>query len=82
MERIEFTGIQETLLIPLWARAAESRKKRPIFYDPMAVEILNQIDYDFKKFNSAKLTRLGCCVRNLAFDDRAAWFMETYSNYS
>ena len=47
----ELSGIPETLLIPLWARASEKDRKNPIITDEKAVEIISQIDYDFSKFS-------------------------------
>jgi O-methyltransferase involved in polyketide biosynthesis len=41
---LTLTPEQETLLIPLYAKA---QPDNPIFYDPKAQEILNQVEYDF-----------------------------------
>jgi O-methyltransferase involved in polyketide biosynthesis len=38
--------VQQTLFIPLAARAAQSRRRRPALRDPKAVEILDSIDVD------------------------------------
>jgi O-methyltransferase involved in polyketide biosynthesis len=45
--------VQETLFIPLAARARETRKKRPILRDPKAVEMAGSIDYDAVKYRQA-----------------------------
>ena len=39
-------GVQETLFIPLAARARETGRKRPVLRDPKAVEMVRWIDYD------------------------------------
>jgi O-methyltransferase involved in polyketide biosynthesis len=39
--------VQETLILPLWGRAVESRKSKPLLIDTKALEIINSIDYDF-----------------------------------
>ncbi|MGZ7118543.1 MAG: hypothetical protein ACXVH2_02455 [Methanobacterium sp.] len=49
-------GIPETLLIPLWARAVEAKQPHPIIIDEKAIEIMEQIDYDFSKFNNQEPT--------------------------
>ena len=50
---VELGDVQETLLIPLYYRAKESVRDRPLFVDQKAVEILPQIGYDFSDFDSA-----------------------------
>ncbi|MGW0609036.1 class I SAM-dependent methyltransferase [Streptomyces sp. NPDC002788] len=59
--------VQETLLIPLYGRAVESRKKDAILTDPRAEEIVAAIDYDFARFdNLPSLT--GAVLRTSLFD--------------
>ncbi|MHC5933151.1 hypothetical protein [Nostoc sp.] len=48
--------IQETLLIPLWARACELKAGDPIIVDPKSSEVLAAIDYEFDKFTTAKFS--------------------------
>jgi O-methyltransferase involved in polyketide biosynthesis len=47
--KVRLNGAQETLLIPLYARALDSRSRHPILGDKMADEIVSMIDYDFEK---------------------------------
>lgn len=61
--------VQETLLIPLWARAVECNKPYPTLCDPKAAEILGQIDYDFSKFEKAAASQAGCCIRGRLMDE-------------
>jgi O-methyltransferase involved in polyketide biosynthesis len=42
--------IQQTLFIPLTARARENAKKRPLVRDPKAAEILASVDFDLAKY--------------------------------
>ena len=44
---IELGDVQITLLLPLWGRAVETKKKKPLLIDKSASEILNQLNYDF-----------------------------------
>ena len=44
---IEKNTIQETLVIPLYARALCTRRFPHLFSDPLSVELLEQMDYDF-----------------------------------
>ena len=44
---IEKNTIQETLVIPLYARALCTRRLPHLFSDPLSVELLEELDYDF-----------------------------------
>ena len=44
---IEKNTIQDTLVIPLYARALCTRRFPHLFSDPLSVELLEQLDYDF-----------------------------------
>lgn len=44
---IEKNTIQETLVIPLYARALCTRRFPNLFSDPLSVELLEELDYDF-----------------------------------
>jgi len=48
--KVELGAVQETLFIPLAARARETRRRRPVLRDPKAAEILASVDYDTKKY--------------------------------
>jgi O-methyltransferase involved in polyketide biosynthesis len=47
---VELGAVQQTLFIPLAARAREARRKRPVLRDPMAAEILASVDFDAEKY--------------------------------
>lgn len=42
--------VQQTLFIPLAARAREARRRRPALHDPRALELIKSIDYDSRKY--------------------------------
>jgi O-methyltransferase involved in polyketide biosynthesis len=42
-------GVQETLFIPLAARARAARRNRPVLHDPKAVELAGLIDYETRR---------------------------------
>ncbi len=46
-QKVNLTGAQKTLLIPLYAKALDSRSKHSILHDKKADEIVRAIDYDF-----------------------------------
>lgn len=68
-------GVPETMLIPLWAKAAESRRPDGILQDPAATEILEKLDYDFGKFAKSKLSQVGCALRTVLIDNALKAFL-------
>lgn len=71
---IELGAVQETLFIPLYSRAVEARKKRGLLFDRKAVEMVDAIDYDFRKFDNS-LTLLVCVVRTSILDEWIKQFL-------
>lgn len=47
-EYVNLTGVPETMLWPLWNRAAEAHRKDPLLDDPMSADLVSCIDYDFE----------------------------------
>lgn len=73
------TGIPETLLIALWARAAATQEAEPIIRDEKAVEMVLKIDYDFSRFESSnRFTKLGVAVRTMLLDNGLSAFLQTH----
>jgi O-methyltransferase involved in polyketide biosynthesis len=71
----DLTGVSETLLIPLVARAqARSRFPDLGFSDPAAERILDQLDFDPHRFDQHGATIRGAVVRAQAFDRIARGF--------
>ncbi len=50
--KIDLGAVEETLVIPLWARAKDAEKKDPILNDTYAKDIVAKIDYDFSKIET------------------------------
>ncbi|PID59157.1 hypothetical protein CSB45_01785 [candidate division KSB3 bacterium] len=72
-------GVQETLLLPLWGRAYETRQPNPRLVDPQAVEILEKIDYDFSTIiDTQAVSQHGWVARSLHIDKMALDFIQTY----
>ena len=49
-QQVRLGAVQETLFIPLAARARETQRKHPVLRDPKAVELAQSIDYDAAKY--------------------------------
>lgn len=73
-ERITLTAEKETLLIPLFSKATESRRKRPIIVDPKALEILSRVDYDFKSLKTPRQSLVTLAMRAKRLD----WYVEDF----
>ncbi|MGD9620192.1 MAG: class I SAM-dependent methyltransferase [Mycolicibacterium sp.] len=63
---VDLTGVSETALMTLLVRAKEARRPDGILDDPMAIHLVDSIDYDFAKFGWAK--RQDMALRALVFD--------------
>jgi O-methyltransferase involved in polyketide biosynthesis len=48
--QVRLGAVQQTLFIPLAARAKETQRKHPVLRDPKAVEMVQAIDYDAAKY--------------------------------
>ena len=80
-QKHEFKNIvAETLLIPLYMRAKESRRANPILNDKAAEQLADSLEYDYTQFDRAKLSEVGCVVRGWYFDRAVQRFINTHSN--
>lgn len=63
-QKHEFKNVvAETLLIPLYMRAKESKRRDAILKDLMAEQLVESIDYNYAVLEGAKLSEFGCVVR-------------------
>lgn len=78
-KRHEFKNIvAETLLIPLYMRAKESRRANPILRDETAEWLVETLEYDYSRFDGAKLSEVGCVVRGWYFDQAVRRFIDSH----
>ena len=61
------TGVSETALMTLVVRATEARRPDSIIDDPMAIKLVDSIDFDFAKFGYTR--RQDMALRALTFDE-------------
>jgi O-methyltransferase involved in polyketide biosynthesis len=66
------TGVSETALLTLYGRADQAGRPDPIIDDPMAIKLVDSIDFDFEKFG-----RKGqeMALRSLAVDRCATAYL-------
>lgn len=77
---VHLANVQQTLLLPLWARAQASRSRFPVIEDAEAVRLVSHLDYDFSRLAS-RLGKLSACyltMRARKFDDAARRFIERH----
>jgi O-methyltransferase involved in polyketide biosynthesis len=64
-KRVTLTGVSETALLTLNARAGEARRADAVIDDPMAIALVDSIHFDFAKFGTS---HQGIALRARAFD--------------
>jgi len=79
-DAVELGGVQKTLLLPLWGRAVETKKARPLLVDRTAVRIMESIDYDFSIIsrNISFMSQLAWIARSLHTDRTIREFLEEH----
>lgn len=76
-QSIHLGQVQQTLLIPLYLRALESRRKRPVLDDPKAIAMVDSIEWDFHRFGK-RWTVPWSSLRGALFDRWVADFMSRH----
>lgn len=77
---IDLGTVQKTLLLPLWGRAVESKKKHPLLIDETAERIVEQVNYDFRPLaqNLDELTQIAWIKRSIIGDHVIKKFLVYY----
>ena len=80
--KLNLSDVQKTLILPLWGRAFESKKEKPLLIDNAAIRIIDQIDFDFTKAadNLDDLTKIAWIQRSLISDRVIRQFLAQYPN--
>lgn len=76
MERIDLQGVPETMLQTLYARTAHSKRSDHKFYDAKAIEIVEQLDYDFSKAEKDMAMSAGVIARTILLDKMVGDFVK------
>jgi O-methyltransferase involved in polyketide biosynthesis len=74
-QKVALDGVPETALLTLHARAREARRQKPVIDDPMAIALIDSIDFDFAKFGR---TSQAISLRALAFDAEARSYLSQH----
>lgn len=75
MNKLTLLKGKETLLIPLIARAKESRKESPILFDEKAMIITDLVDYNFENLKIPEKINIIMCIRAKILDDYVKRFL-------
>jgi O-methyltransferase involved in polyketide biosynthesis len=77
---INLGNVQKTLFLPLWGRAVETKKRKPLLVDETAVKIIDQVDYDFSQMtqNMDELSQIAWIKRSLICDQVIKNFLTIY----
>ena len=78
---VELGNVQKTLFLPLWGRAIESTKEKPLLVDKTALQIIEAVDYDFSTIahNISPLTQAAWIMRSRCVDEIVRAFLAKYS---
>ncbi len=73
-------SVQKTLFLPLWGRAVESKKSKPMLVDETAVKIIEQVDFDFSPVaqNMDDLSQIAWIRRSMYCDRVVRKFLQKY----
>lgn len=77
--KLELGDVQETALIPLACRALETKRKHPRIIDPMAVQIMQELHPDVKKYDKT-ITHECVVARTILFDETVTALIQKYPN--
>ncbi len=75
----DLKDVSHTMLMALYFRAAESQRPDAIIQDPLAVEMVNTLDYDFAPMAKMNEDRFFTALRVRHFDHVCAAFMKEHS---
>ncbi|MEM1080358.1 MAG: class I SAM-dependent methyltransferase [Pseudomonadota bacterium] len=74
---VELGPAQTTLLIPLLGRAEETRKRNGMINDPLAVKVVEELDFDFSRWAKAK-SLAAAVFRTRMYDQMVAEFLQAH----
>ena len=79
-EKVNVTGVPETMVQTLYARAKETKKQNAKIRDEIAVELVKKLDYDFSKADKDKAMSCGVIARTIVLDRMVRQYLEKHEN--
>lgn len=74
---VELGAVQETLLVPLYGRACETKRGSGLIHDPKSVEMVDALNYDFSKWKNIP-SLIGATVRTQIYDQQVRAFLNAH----
>lgn len=75
---IQKNTIQETLVLPLYGRAYCAKKYPLIFSDPLSIETMNNMNYDFDSLHLKEFQMITWAVRQRMLCDKVKEYLKEY----
>ncbi|MGZ4863664.1 MAG: class I SAM-dependent methyltransferase [Halobacteriota archaeon] len=81
---VELSSLEKTLVVPLWHRAQASKAHPELLNDVKAIELVNQLDYDFSIFEQRFTTEdsVRSAARARQFDDKLRAYIRLHPEAS
>ena len=79
-EKVNVSGVPETMIQTLYARAKETRKRNPKIRDEMSVEIVEKLDYDFTRADKDRAMGYGVVARTIVLDRLVEQYLNAHSD--
>ena len=79
-EKVNVTGVPETMVQTLYARAKETKKQNAKIKDEIAVELVERLDYDFSRADKDSAMTYGVIARTIVLDRMVEQYLEKYAN--
>ncbi|QWF82343.1 class I SAM-dependent methyltransferase [Amycolatopsis sp. CA-230715] len=75
--KVDFTGVQSTMLVTLYLKALDAKETAPVLGDRFAAEAVDRIDYDWAKLDKPTIARnrFGLALRTKQIDEWTAAFL-------
>ena len=74
------TGVPETMVQTLYARAKETKKQNAKIKDEIAVELVEKLDYDFSKADKDSAMTYGVIARTIVIERMESQYLENHEN--
>ena len=79
-EKVNVTGVPETMVQTLYARAKETKKQNAKIKDEIAVKLVEKLDYDFSKADKDNAMTYGVIARTIVLDRMVEQYLKKYEN--
>ena len=78
-EKVNVTGVPETMVQTLYARAKETKKQNAKIKDGIAVKLVEKLDYDFSKADKDNAMTYGVIARTIVLDRMVEQYLRWYN---